>query len=299
MFNYTAIVTSFNSEKTITASLDSVSNQLIPPSQVILVDDYSSDHTIELASRFLETLNNFQIVVNDANLGQSAGRNMAAELANSDYLMFFDDDDESLDSRSLTHASHFSRGADISFVSSIKNYPNGYRIKCLDKELDLSPTTTDLVKYLLLGVESSSIQKVFIPASTCAITKAAFHKTGGFDVNFRRLEDVDLAIKCASANFMFSWTSEIGVTRSFTENSTKGHGVDMLFEEKLLHKYKDVLKPQEYVNALTHTQARRLYFSRSYFQLVLHLIRNPKYSVKSCSRVKKLLSRVVHDLRKI
>lgn len=298
MFNYTAIVTSFNSEKTITAALASVSTQLIPPSQVILVDDKSSDCTIELASKFLGVFNDFQIVRNNDNLGQAAGRNIAADLANSDYLIFFDDDDESLDSRSQAHASHFSLGADISFVSSIKRYPNEYQINCLNKELNLNPTTANLVRYLLLGVESASIQEVFIPASTCAISKAAFKKAGGFDVNFRRLEDVDLAIKCAAANLKFSWTPEIGVARSFTENSTKGHGVDMLFEEKLLHKYNDLLEPHEYVNALLHVQARKFYFSRSYYKLVLHLIRNPKYSIKSISRIKRLLGRVVHDLRK-
>jgi glycosyltransferase involved in cell wall biosynthesis len=298
MFNYTAIITTYNSERTIAGAIMSISNQDIVPAEVILIDDQSNDRTVRLAQEFHNKVKNFQIVVNASNLGQSAGRNIGANLASSEYLVFFDDDDISFESRSKAHAAHFALGADVSFVSSTKNYPNGYSVKCLNKDLTLNPNTTDLVKYLLLGLESLSIKDVFVPASTCGISKDAFHKIGGYDVNFRRLEDVDLAIKSSIGGLKFSWTSEIEVARAFSENSTKGSGIDMMFEEKLLHKYRKFLEPDEFVNALIHAKTRKLYFSKSYIKLILHLVCNPVYSALYLSRIRKFLTRIVHDLRK-
>ena len=298
MFSYSAVVTSFNSEKTISRALHSISIQLIKPFDVILIDDNSKDNTVKIAREFQEKLPNFQIIVNSENKGQSAGKNLGARIARGNFLVFFDDDDVSLSIRSKIHALHHENGADISFVSSVKHYSDEYEVNCTNRNLALIPPIRELGNLLLLGKESKLLYELYIPSSTCAVSKLAFNTVGGFDQGLRRLEDVDLAIRFGLNNLKFSWASEVGVLRFHSENTSKGRGVDMDFERELLIKYHEILEPKALRLALLHTKSRKLYFSGKYLNLVFHMIRHPAYSIKSTARLQRVISRLIHDLRK-
>jgi len=299
MFDYTAVITSYNSENTISDALNSISQQEIMPSEVILVDDNSVDNTVAIARSFENLLPNLQVIANLKNEGQSAGRNKASRAARSKYLIFFDDDDIALPTRSSKHGRDLNSGSVISFVSSLKLYPNNYTVCCINSDLSSIPAIEEFTEMLLLGKTRGSTPDVFVPASTCAVSLSHFREVSGFDEKLRRLEDVDLALKFALHGFRFSWTSEMGVTRRYSANNSKGGGIDMEYERILLTKYREILGTKNFENALTHVEARQLYFSHKYFKFILHAFLHPIYTIKTLPKLRRFVDRVKHDVKRI
>lgn len=85
------IIPAYNVEKYLKAALDSIAAQDEFPDEVILVNDGSTDNTLDIAKKF-----RFEMayhVVSTENKGQGNARNIGVELASSEYLYFFDSDD--------------------------------------------------------------------------------------------------------------------------------------------------------------------------------------------------------------
>lgn len=85
------IIPAYNVEKYLKAALDSIREQTELPDEVILIDDGSTDDTLEVANAF--ELPVPYRVVSIENGGQGNARNLGASLASSEYLHFFDSDD--------------------------------------------------------------------------------------------------------------------------------------------------------------------------------------------------------------
>lgn len=85
------IIPAYNVEEYLKASLDSIKGQTELPDEVILIDDGSTDGTLEAAKAF-----DFSVpyqVVSIENGGQGSARNLGVSLASSEYVYFFDSDD--------------------------------------------------------------------------------------------------------------------------------------------------------------------------------------------------------------
>lgn len=85
------IIPAYNVEKYIKAALDSIKEQTVLPDEVILIDDGSTDGTLDVANSF-EFPVPYQ-VVSIENCGQGNARNLGVSLASSEYVYFFDSDD--------------------------------------------------------------------------------------------------------------------------------------------------------------------------------------------------------------
>ena len=189
------------------------------------------------------------IFQNSTNRGQSLSRNLGVDRSKSDYIIFGDDDDESLPHRANLHLQQFERGSDIGYVSSRKFYQNGYSTDAINSQISsykIDPSA--LVKKLLLGRNFPG-GEIFVPSCALAVRKEAFVVVGGFDGNFRRLEDVDIAIRFARNGFLFDWSSEIALERHHSEGMDKGGSIDPFFEISLIDKYSEYLNYEELQNA--------------------------------------------------
>ena len=88
------IVPTYNGEKFITQTLESIINQDYENLEIIVVDDVSKDNTVEVAKKILENSGrNFQLVKRTVNGRQSAARNTGLKASNGEYVIFFDHDD--------------------------------------------------------------------------------------------------------------------------------------------------------------------------------------------------------------
>lgn len=87
------LMTSYNREKYITAAIESVLRSTYKNFELIIVDDCSTDKTVEIAKGFAAVDSRVIVFVNDTNLGDYPNRNKAASLANGKYLKYVDADD--------------------------------------------------------------------------------------------------------------------------------------------------------------------------------------------------------------
>src|SRR5262249_46885360 len=83
------VVPSFNAGRWIAASLDSVLAQTLPPGEVVVVDDGSTDDTPQVLASFGDRVR----VVRAAHAGLAAARNLGLALASGDWVAFQDADD--------------------------------------------------------------------------------------------------------------------------------------------------------------------------------------------------------------
>ena len=86
---FSFIIPSYNCENFITTCLDSVISQTYKNYEIIVVDDCSTDNTMNILKKY----NNIKILSTPKNLRQGAARNIALDNCSGDYIIFLDSDD--------------------------------------------------------------------------------------------------------------------------------------------------------------------------------------------------------------
>lgn len=86
------IVPVYNVEKYLEDCIDSIENQTYNNIELILVDDGSTDKSLEIAKTMKKKYNNI-IVISQENQGQGAARNVGLNYSSGDYISFIDSDD--------------------------------------------------------------------------------------------------------------------------------------------------------------------------------------------------------------
>lgn len=88
MLTVSVIIPSFNRSVLLSECLDSIDSQTIPPLEIIVVDDGSSDGTVDMLSA-----RGGVKLISQNNAGPGAARNRGAKVAKGKYLAFLDSDD--------------------------------------------------------------------------------------------------------------------------------------------------------------------------------------------------------------
>lgn len=86
------IVAAYNAEKYVTETLESIANQSIDDYEIIVVNDGSTDRTIDILRDYEGRYANMT-VIDKENGGPSSARNCGLDIAKGDYVYFFDADD--------------------------------------------------------------------------------------------------------------------------------------------------------------------------------------------------------------
>ena len=92
MKKVTIIVPIYNMEKYLVDCLKSILNQSYRELEIILVDDGSTDNSKEIIEEYKKADARI-ISVYQKNMGAPAARNFGIDMANGEYIMFFDSDD--------------------------------------------------------------------------------------------------------------------------------------------------------------------------------------------------------------
>ena len=87
------LMTSYNREKYVAFAIESVLNSSYINFELIVVDDGSSDLTVEIARSFESRDSRVKVYVNPKNLGDYPNRNKAATYAKGKYIKYVDADD--------------------------------------------------------------------------------------------------------------------------------------------------------------------------------------------------------------
>lgn len=89
---FSIIVPVYNAENYLRECLDSISKQTYPEFEAILIDDGSTDRSLEICNEFCEKDSRFK-AVSVPNGGVSSARNIGIDKAQGDYICFIDSDD--------------------------------------------------------------------------------------------------------------------------------------------------------------------------------------------------------------
>lgn len=218
----TVIVPSYNHGAFLPATLDSIHEQTWPQIEVIVIDDGSTDDTLNI----LEPWRQRGVrVVQQAHLGASAARNRGIELASGEFIAFLDSDDlwprtdmiEAALALLATHpdigwtfgdAQPFAQhGDELRLIDTPYLQAGGYyHTPALTAER-CSVTPGDLCNN----------DQFFIPTGTLLIRKRCFDEVGGFDAGLRMFEDTDMWMRLLRYPVAF-FPSVLLLRRVYAEN---------------------------------------------------------------------------------
>jgi glycosyltransferase involved in cell wall biosynthesis len=167
----------------------SVLAQTLPPCELIIVDDGSTDGSLEELARLPPAP--FPVrVLRQANAGQSAARNAAAREATGEFLAFIDQDDS-------WHPRHLEE-----LVEPLAADPDVGWAYCDFDEMDLEGNLVTRAFIRTLGVphpkrtiyECVAGDLMVLPSAS-VMRRAAFEQAGGFDESLCGYEDDDLFVR--------------------------------------------------------------------------------------------------------
>ncbi|HSN65370.1 MAG TPA: glycosyltransferase family 2 protein [Fusibacter sp.] len=87
------ITPSYNSSKFISATINSVLSQTVTHWEMIIVDDCSTDNSVEIIQSCVEKDSRIKLIELTRNSGAAVARNKAIEMAQGRYIAFLDSDD--------------------------------------------------------------------------------------------------------------------------------------------------------------------------------------------------------------
>ena len=94
--NISVIITCYNCENFVSRAIDSVLNQTLSPLEVILVNNNSTDNTVDVLKKYQLLHPNNIRVINETKQGAPAARNKGLYEARGGWIQFLDADDELL-----------------------------------------------------------------------------------------------------------------------------------------------------------------------------------------------------------
>ena len=110
----TVLTTFFNAEKTILGSIQSILNQSFEDFELLLVNDGSTDNSLELVNQ----INDERVkIFSPGKIGRAAALNFGLKEANADYIAILDADDQALQDRLSIQYQYLSNN-DTSLVAS-------------------------------------------------------------------------------------------------------------------------------------------------------------------------------------
>ncbi len=193
MTQFSIIIPLYNKELSIRATLESVLNQTYPHFELIIVNDGSTDRSLEIARQFTDT----RITIIDVpNSGVSNARNIGIAKANGEYITFLDADD-------LWYEYSL---AEFKFL--IDNFEKA-QVFCTAHTLTIKSIQSREKRYYIdnfwkRNAESYARSTTALLCTGCiAIKKECFHTVTGFNSALTHGEDLDLWNRLAE-HFIFA-----------------------------------------------------------------------------------------------
>jgi len=180
------IVPNYNNEAFVSRCLNSLLNQTYPNIEIIIIDDCSTDRSVEIIDPYQQQHQQIRLIKNPVNMGVAVTRNIGLITAKGKYVTTLDSDDEYLykkvehEVRVLEDSGNL---ADVAYSDLIVRYK--------DKDVLLLPNIKqddDALKKILF-------RKGALPRDLMFHRNKIEHLKLGFDRNLQKYEDWDFIIK--------------------------------------------------------------------------------------------------------
>ncbi|SET25538.1 Glycosyl transferase family 2 [Salinibacillus kushneri] len=132
----TVFIPMYNCEGYIGQALESILNQTYANLEILLIDDGSTDQTVEIVTKYND--NRIKLIQNKENKGIPYTRNLGVEQANGKYMAIMDSDDIALSNRIERQVYFMERNQDIDAIGTYYQMIGG-RLKRVKKSNITSP----------------------------------------------------------------------------------------------------------------------------------------------------------------
>lgn len=261
-------ITCFNAIDTIERAVKSALAQQWSNLEVIAVDDQSTDGSWAVLEKLARENANLKIIRQDANTGPAGARNAVLENASGEFVVFFDDDDESLPGRlaaQYARITAYERQTGHTLVacyaSGWRIYPNGYsiEIEAIGSQPEI-PKGDEVADYILFnGRKPGVFYGAGTPSCALAARKRVFDAVGRFDPDFRRVEDAEFAIRLARRGGHFIGCPEKLYIQHASVGADKSSKMNFEAEIKMIEVNRDYLEPRN-----------RYHYARNWFRFRYH-----------------------------
>jgi glycosyltransferase involved in cell wall biosynthesis len=182
--NVSVVIPCFNRKKTLSRSIDSVINQTYKPSEIIIVDDGSTDGTRDFILNSYPNIKYFF----QPKKGVSSARNKGIRESSSDWVAFLDSDDEWLPQKLEKQINQLGKHSEI-FISHTNEIwiRNGVRVNQMKKHQKYGGYIFD-----------KCLDICRISPSSVLIHKRVLKDVGVFDEALQVCEDYDLWLRITS-----------------------------------------------------------------------------------------------------
>ncbi|MFZ4414695.1 MAG: glycosyltransferase family 2 protein, partial [Bacteroidales bacterium] len=231
-----AIIPVFNGKKYLKLAVESIINQTVKVNELIIVDDGSSDNSLESIDGIEAPFPIHRIV--QKNAGQSAARNHGVRLAKSEFIAFLDQDDywlpQHIEKLLKPFISNFSLGWVYSNLNQIDENGKTMNIELLN-DCPAAHPKRQLTECLR--------NDLFILPSASIIRKIAFNNVGGFDERLSGYEDDDLFLRLFRNGWHNTYLNE-ALSAWRAHESSSSYSKRMLisrriYADKLLENFQD------------------------------------------------------------
>jgi len=198
------IVPTFNRAEFLGQALDSLLGQTLPPEQVIVVDDGSTDGTAAVAEPYLGRTEFGQstsrggtagrvVYVRQPNGGKSAAVNTGLELARGEYVWVFDDDDVAVPDALARFVAALDGHPEHGFAFSTCFFTTSRDDDSLGEVIGTSSVPDLEQRGLLLPL----LEANFLGGAMLFARSSCYETVGPFDERLVRSQDYDMAIRIA------------------------------------------------------------------------------------------------------
>jgi glycosyltransferase involved in cell wall biosynthesis len=177
----------YNGEKYIRQAIDSVMQQTYSNFELLLIDDASTDSSVEIIKGYTDP--RIRLIRNENNLGISDSRNRGIDLCNTEYIALMDDDDIALPTRLEKEIEFLDKNQDIDVV--------GGHLRVIDHK------GQDMNKQWSVYLNPNYIKAYFLLGNTVANGTALFRKkfVDEHNIRFRNnyygAEDYRFWVECS------------------------------------------------------------------------------------------------------
>jgi len=183
------LLPTYNRDRFVAESLESVFAQTLPPSQVIVINDGSTDHTAAALEPFGERI----VYLESENRGKPSALNLGMAQVTGEYVWIMDDDDVAMSDALERHIAILESRPEVgwtysSYVESTTN-PEDLRIAPQrEKTLPNFPDEEFLVRLM---------EQCFLIHPTTLVRASCYREVGPFDPALVRCQDYEMAVRLA------------------------------------------------------------------------------------------------------
>ena len=274
----------YNAQDTIIRALRGALIQTWTNFEIILVDDCSTDNTVHLIEKEIQCIKDISItlLINKVNHGPGYTRQRILDESAGEFLVFFDDDDASYPARieeqfkvikSLEKKDNSKLIA--CYASGVRLYDSGYLkiLPAIGSKAQI-PCGEVVANYLLYNeVNSQFFYGSGTPSCSLMARVNTINLVGGFDINLRRVEDIDFAIRLSISGGCFIGTKQELFKQYSTNAIDKSPLSNLTAEQMLVLKFKEYLEEKNlFEYAYRWPKLRFFHFTNQYHLLLKELI---------------------------